>query len=100
MAVWLDLKPDKVYYLLLVGTMYTRLTPEGPENVKDWDLHIYESNKSRHRQMVVLLRETMYRDFLILDLTAKELFQRAKLAHAIVRDSTVVHHIEDFKKPR
>lgn len=88
MAVWLDFDINKIYYLLLEGTMYTQLTEDGPKDVKRWCLHIYDSDKSRHRVMVTKRKETEYRDLMVLDLTGRELFERSHLATIVVKGQT------------
>ncbi len=98
MGVCLDLKIDKIYYVLITGTMYNQLTPEGLKPIKVWNLHIYYSDKSRHREMIKLRKETEYRDFLVLDLTAKELMERAKLTSVAIKEPGVIKDLSQYKK--
>lgn len=93
-----DIKPNKIFYVLLEGTMYTRLTEEGCKAVKIWSLYFYESKKSRQRQMAIKRKETEFRDLLTLDLTAEELFNRATLAVVPLSGRDRVKSLTDYKK--
>lgn len=93
-----DIKPEKVFYILLEGTMCNRLTPEGLEPNKVWCLYFYDSAKSRQRQMKIKRNETEFRDLLTLELNAEELFKRAKLEIIPVTKRDRIDNIHDYKR--
>lgn len=91
MAVWIDIKDIKtdILYGLFVGRAWRHRVTE--ETGKDWDLHFYNSDKSRRRGIIYQKREYPGADFLTFELKTIDLIQKAKTSTIIPKEI----HIQD-----
>lgn len=86
MAVWINIqniKTDVLYGLFIGQGWIDRVTKE---EGKRWDLHFYQSEKSRRGGLIYQKREHPSADFLAFEIKAIDLIQSAKRATVIPKE--------------